>query len=173
MLRSPGTGSSCRAEWLNGIYPCGKFHHQHVRQLTTQDGQLVMGYPAVNGVISGPTQTLAPLQVDQGQLIPGPRPPPSRRKPIWMPICSGHELFHPLTVYDSLGNSHVLTYQFTKTAANAWSYQITLPAADTAGPGRPRSFERSTDLQRERHSGHARGAITGIAITGLADGASP
>lgn len=40
----------------------------------------------------------------------------------------------PIEVYDSLGNSHVLTLHFEKTAANEWSYSITIPGEDvTAG----------------------------------------
>ena len=31
----------------------------------------------------------------------------------------------PITVYDSLGTSHVLTLAFQKTGANTWSYQVT------------------------------------------------
>src|SRR5271169_1553062 len=45
----------------------GNFTVNAQGQLITQDGQLVMGYPAVNGVVS-PTQTIAPLQINQGQL---------------------------------------------------------------------------------------------------------
>ena len=36
----------------------------------------------------------------------------------------------PVTVYDSLGSSHVLTFNFSKTASNTWNYQITLPGSD-------------------------------------------
>ena len=36
----------------------------------------------------------------------------------------------PVTAYDSLGNSHVLTFNFSKTASNTWNYQITLPGSD-------------------------------------------
>ncbi len=43
----------------------------------------------------------------------------------------------PVTVYDSLGNSHVVEFNFTQTAANTWSYQITLPAADVGKSGNP------------------------------------
>src|SRR5208282_3061551 len=40
----------------------------------------------------------------------------------------------PLTVYDSLGNTHVLTFNFAKTAANTWTYTVTVPGSDiTAG----------------------------------------
>ena len=43
----------------------------------------------------------------------------------------------PITVYDSLGNSHVLTFNFTKTSAGNWNYQITIPAADVGATGNP------------------------------------
>jgi len=43
----------------------------------------------------------------------------------------------PVSVYDSLGNSHVVDFNFTKTGTNAWSYQITLPAADVGKSGNP------------------------------------
>jgi flagellar hook protein FlgE len=40
----------------------------------------------------------------------------------------------PVTVYDSLGNPHVVTLNFQQTAANTWSCQATVPGADvTAG----------------------------------------
>jgi flagellar hook protein FlgE len=38
----------------------------------------------------------------------------------------------PITVYDSLGNSHVLTLSFTNAGSNTWNYTATVPAADTA-----------------------------------------
>jgi flagellar hook protein FlgE len=38
----------------------------------------------------------------------------------------------PLTIFDSLGTSHVLTLTFTNTGPNAWSYSANLPAADCA-----------------------------------------
>jgi flagellar hook protein FlgE len=36
----------------------------------------------------------------------------------------------PVTVYDSLGNSHVVTFNFDKTAANTWDYTVTIPGSD-------------------------------------------
>ncbi len=152
----------------------GNFTTNASGQLITQDGQLVMGYPAVNGVIS-PTQTLAPLQVDQGQLIPGAATSTMQTQTnLNANAAVGTSFSTPLTVYDSLGNSHVLTYQFTKTAANAWSYQITLPAADTGGTGAPTVIS-SGALTFSANGTLATPAapVTGIAITGLADGASP
>src|SRR5580692_9019785 len=45
----------------------------------------------------------------------------------------------PLTVYDSLGTSHVLAVNFQKTGANTWSYDVTIPGQDVSGgtPGTP------------------------------------
>ncbi|MGD0098679.1 MAG: flagellar hook-basal body complex protein [Terracidiphilus sp.] len=40
----------------------------------------------------------------------------------------------PITVYDSLGEAHVLTVSYTKTDVNTWNYTVTVPSADlTAG----------------------------------------
>lgn len=38
----------------------------------------------------------------------------------------------PITIYDSLGTSHVLTLSFTNTGPGAWSYSANLAAADCA-----------------------------------------
>jgi len=38
----------------------------------------------------------------------------------------------PLTVYDSLGSSHVLTLSFVKSAPNTWQYSLSLPEADVS-----------------------------------------
>lgn len=39
----------------------------------------------------------------------------------------------PMKVFDSLGNSHVLTIHFQKTAANTWSYGVSVPAEEVGG----------------------------------------
>ncbi len=45
--------------------------------------------------------------------------------------ASGQGAFSsPVTVYDSLGNSHVVTFNFSKTASNTWNYQVTVPGSD-------------------------------------------
>jgi flagellar hook protein FlgE len=170
------TGNGFFVTEQNGVMQftrAGNFTVNDSGQLITQDGQLVMGYPAVNGVIS-PTQTLAPLQVDQGQLIPGVATSTIQTQTnLDAGAAVGTSFSTPITVYDSLGTSHVLTYQFTKTAANAWNYQITLPAADTGGTGAA-TVVSSGALTFNGDGTLATPAVpvTGIAITGLADGAS-
>jgi len=36
-------------------------------------------------------------------------------------------------IYDTLGESHVATITYTKTGANAWSYEVTVPATEATG----------------------------------------
>jgi flagellar hook protein FlgE len=79
----------------------------------------------------------------------------------------------PMTVYDSLGESHALTIQYTNTAANTWSYSITLPAADTGGTGNPTQIASGTlDFNSSGVLTSPSGTVSGITISGLADGAA-
>ena len=84
----------------------------------------------------------------------------------------------PITVYDSLGNSHVLTLDFQNTGGNTWSYQATVPGSDVSGgtAGTPfdisgasgtLSFDSNGDL-----TSPAAGSPITFTVPGLADGAS-
>jgi flagellar hook protein FlgE len=151
----------------------GNFTVDSQGNLMTQNGASVMGYPAVNGVVS-PSQSLAPLQVNQGQLIPALATTSIQSQTnLDAGAAVGDTFSTPITVFDSLGNSHVLTNQFTKTGANAWSYQISLPAADTGGTGAP-TVVATGNLTFNGDGTLATPAapVTGIAIAGLADGAT-
>ena len=151
----------------------GNFTVNGAGQLVTSDGQNVMGYPSVNGVIT-PGQGLAPISLGQGQIsAPSATTTMDQTTNLDASAATGATFSTPLTVYDSLGNSHVLTFDYTKTGTNAWSYQITLPAADTGGTGNPTviasgnlTFDNNGNLTSPS------GSVTGIAVTGLADGAA-
>jgi flagellar hook protein FlgE len=78
-----------------------------------------------------------------------------------------------IAVYDSLGNSHTLTYNFTNSGNNSWAYTITVPAADVGQTGSPAqvstgtlTFDSSGNLLTPAAN------VTGISIPKLADGAS-
>lgn len=78
-----------------------------------------------------------------------------------------------VAVNDALGASHVLTFNFTKTAANAWNYSVTIPAADVGQAGNPvvlktgtMAFNGAGQLTSPATN------VTDIAIDGFADGAS-
>lgn len=151
----------------------GDFTVNSLGQLTTTNGELVMGYSATNGVISS-SDTLAPISVNQSSTIPGVA---SSTFQMDTNLDSsggvGATFSTPITIYDSLGAPQTLNVQYTNTAANAWNYTITLPAAATGGTGSPTTvasgkltFDSSGNLTAPT------GTVTGIKITGLADGAA-
>jgi flagellar hook protein FlgE len=152
----------------------GDFTTNSSGQLCTTSGQLVMGYPATDGVVST-SSALAPISVNQAGTVPGATTSSfSMDTNLDASASAGSTFSTPITVYDSLGTSHVLSVQYTNTAPNSWSYSITLPAADTGGTGTATpvasgtmTFDSSGNLTAPT------GSITGINITKLADGAAP
>jgi len=142
--------------------------------LTTQDGQYVLGYQAVNGVINT-ALALAPLQLGKGQINP---PSPTSYLEMKTNLDADAKVgdtpfTSPLTVYDSLGASHVLRFQFSKTAQNQWSYDITIPAEDVGKTGAPISISTGT-LQFDGNGKLTSPAadISGLTISGFANGAT-
>jgi flagellar hook protein FlgE len=77
-----------------------------------------------------------------------------------------------IAVYDSLGVSHTLSFDFTKEATNEWTYQITIPAADVGTTGSPVVIGSGT-LQFDG-SGNLISPTSDIAVSvpHLSDGAS-
>jgi flagellar hook-basal body protein len=142
--------------------------------LTTQDGQAILGYQAVNGVINT-ALALAPLQLAKGQINP---PSPTSYLEMKTNLDANANVgdtpfSSPLTVYDSLGASHVLRFQFAKSAQNEWSYDVTIPAADVGKTGAPISIANGT-LQFNGSGQLVTPAadVAGLTISGFANGAS-
>jgi len=103
--------------------------------LQTPNGEQVMGYTAVNGMIPAGA-ALAPLSINKGQINP-----PNATTTVQLltnldasTSIGDSPLSTPVTVYDSLGTAHVLTFNFTKTAAGAWNCNITIPNSDLTPP---------------------------------------
>lgn len=152
----------------------GNFSVNSAGQLTTPSGQLVMGYPAVNGVVSA-TGTLGPITVNSTGTIPGATTTSFQMTTnLQANSTPGTSFSTPITVYDSLGTPQTLTVTYANTGTNAWTYNVTLPASATGGTGNPTSiangnmtFDSSGNLVTPA------GSVTGIAITGLSDGAAP
>lgn len=111
----------------------GDLSQNELGQLVTNDGGLVLGYPALNGVVDT-NQTPVPLTVAGGTVSP---PNGTSSTQLSMNLDSsaavGGIYNTSLAIYDSLGTSHVLTYTFTKTASNNWDYKITIPASEVSG----------------------------------------
>ena len=103
--------------------------------LETADGEQVMGYAAVNGAIPAGAP-LAPLQLNLGQIN---SPQATTSVQLTTNLNAGANVgdpafTSPVTVYDSLGNSHVLDFNFTKTGAGAWNCTVTIPNSDLTPP---------------------------------------
>jgi len=78
----------------------------------------------------------------------------------------------PITVYDSLGNSHVLTFNFTKSSSGDWAYQITIPAADVGATGNPQVVGSGTlEFGPEGNLISPPADVQGVTVSGLTDGA--
>ncbi|MGH9438435.1 MAG: flagellar hook protein FlgE [Terriglobia bacterium] len=143
-------------------------------QLVTQDGANVMGYPAAAGVVNT-NGVLSPLSINLGQIDP---PQASQNVQINMNLNSSALTTDPafnttVEIYDSLGDSHLLTYSFTKAAANSWNYTITIPQADISGAAGPVTLSSGTLTFSGGGLLTAPAAnISGIAINNFADGAS-
>jgi flagellar hook protein FlgE len=81
----------------------------------------------------------------------------------------------PMTVIDSLGNSHVLTVTFTKsTTAGEWDYAVTIPDADLAtAPTAPLASGTITfDSNGKLLTPASTSPTVAVNVTGLADGAA-
>lgn len=103
--------------------------------LQTANGESVMGYAAVNGVIPAGA-ALSPLQLNKGEINP-----PQATNSVQLDTnldaraaIGSSPLSTPITVYDSLGTAHVLNFNFTKTGAGDWNCSITIPNSDLTPP---------------------------------------
>jgi len=150
----------------------GNFTVNSAGQLVTTDGQTVMGFPAVNGVVNQ-GGALSPLQVGAGLSSP-PSATTALQQQTNLNAAApvGTTYSTSLAVYDSLGESHVLTFNYTMSAANTWSYQVTLPAADTGGTGAPTVLATGTlNFDSSGNLTSPTGSVP-VNITNLADGAA-
>jgi flagellar hook protein FlgE len=150
----------------------GDFTVNSSGELVTTDGQMVMGYPGVNGVIN-PGAALSPLQVGSGLTDP-PSATTSMQQQTNLNAGAtvGSTYSTSMAVYDSLGESHVMTFNYTMTAPNTWSYQVTLPAADTGGSGSPTVLATGTlNFDSSGNLTSPTGSVA-INVSGLADGAA-
>jgi flagellar hook protein FlgE len=154
----------------------GSFTLNPSGQLVTAAGDLVQGWTAVNGVVN-PSGATSAITVPFLTSIP---PTATQNVSISANLNAnaavGDTFSAPVQVYDSLGQAHTLSIQFTNTAAGAWNYSVTIPSTDvTGGKG------TSTQLASGSVSFDSTGALTSpaagkpVAITNsdaLADGAA-
>ena len=157
----------------------GNFEIDKNNNLVTSDGQNVMGFPVANGVINA-GGGLVPLQLAMGTISP---PTPTSYVQLSTNLdataAQGAVYSTPITIYDSLGATHNLMFTYTKAAPDAqtgnavWDYSITIPAADVNGNTDPTVLKTgSLEFDGNGNLASPTSNVTGIQITGLADGAS-
>ena len=140
--------------------------------LVSQDGLSVMGYPATGGVVNT-NAPLAALTIPVGQVeAPTATSTISMSANLNSSAAVGTIVPGQIQVYDSLGQSHTLTINYTKTASNAWSYSISLPAGDQTGTGTTANTTGTLTFNSNGTLTAPAANVSGISFTGLADGAS-
>ena len=152
----------------------GDFTTNAKGQLTDPNGDLVMGYPAVNGVVST-SSPLQPLSINQGQVVPASATTnfnfSLNLDAAASTTGSASTYSNTTQVFDSLGNPQELSINYTNTGPNTWSYSVNLPtsatgAASTQVASGTLSFNSSGQLVSPT------GSIA-ISIPSLTDGAAP
>ena len=121
----------------------GSFKFDGTGTLVTATGEKVQGWSAVNGVLD-PTGSVGDISINSV----ASQPPSATTKMtlsanLDASAATGAKFTAPLQVVDSLGVTHVLTFTFTKTGANAWDYDVSIPGEDVTGgtPGTPTSLQ--------------------------------
>ena len=158
-----------------GFSRAGNFTFNSTGALINGEGFNVMGYQAVNGVLSS-GGALTPIVVEKGMTL---SPVATTNLSVTANLDSSApvptDFSTAVQIYDSLGISHNVTLTFSKTAPTSWNWNATVPATDLAG-GLP------TDPPASIGSGaltfDSSGALTGLAanptlsLTGLASQAA-
>ncbi len=155
--------------------------------LVTSNGQNVMGYPAVDGVVNtnaALTEINIPMNAVQAANATANMSISANLNPDFG--TPGTPFSYEMNVYDSLGESHEATVTFTQTGTNTWSYSAALPAADfTSGVSTPvtgtLTFDSGGNLTQIQPTGAANPVTVGtaagdvssipLAFAGLKDGA--
>jgi len=154
----------------------GNFQVDTDGNLTTATGERVQGWTTTNNVldVNAPigditvpvgslkspittTRFSADLNLDSTATV---GPPPTK-------------FATPLEVYDSLGNSHVITTTFTKTAnAGEWDYSLAFPDSDLTAAGTPVTGTITFDSNGKMISPAVTDPPPVLVAAGLKDGAS-
>jgi flagellar hook protein FlgE len=116
-----------------GFTRAGKFEWNQDGGLIHSDGFQILGYMARNGEVNS-SGALEPIEIQKGQIMPASA---TNNLQILANLDSGAPVSGTygttVHVYDSLGRTHPVTLEFTKTAALTWDWQATVPAVDMGG----------------------------------------
>jgi len=158
----------------------GNFQVDAEGHLLSASGDSVLGWAATNGQVDT-NNPIGAITVPVGTLQP---PQATSTFSLDMNLDASAAVgstdgtfSYPVTVYDSLGTSHVLTVAFTDAGGGSWNYSVSIDGGDLTGgtAGTPTvlttgalTFDSSGNLT----SPDATGRLINIPATGLADGAA-
>jgi flagellar hook protein FlgE len=158
---------------VQSLTRAGNFQISQNGNLTTQDGQQVMGYPAVNGVVNQ-NAAAQPITIPVGATEGAQA---TQNFSVSANLNSGATVGTQFTsqipIFDSLGQSHqaTITYQKTGTnSSNTWSYSIALPPGDSTGT--PSANTTGTLTFDNNGNLISPTSVTGVTFPTMADGAS-
>jgi flagellar hook protein FlgE len=165
----------------------GNFQLDKAGVLRTQTGETVQGWMATPGGAINTSGIPGDIVLPSGAILPPVKTQNfSLNANLDASAAVNTTFSQPLTVVDSLGNTHDLTLNFKKLASNTWSYDVTIPGEDlTSGtPGTPVSlltplvpagpytvgFKTDGTIDPVATTGGT--APASASVTGLADGAA-
>jgi flagellar hook protein FlgE len=154
----------------------GNFTLDSSGTLLGASGENVQGWNAVNGTLSTGGATGNIVLPISGSQQPVPTKNFTLSANLNSNAATGATFSSPIQVYDAQGSSHTLTITYTQTAANNWSYAVTIPSSQiTGGTGTDTTVGTGTltfDGTGVLTSPAATAGSVAIPVTGLADGAS-
>jgi flagellar hook protein FlgE len=155
----------------------GYLHVDKAGNLLTSTNQKVLGWTEADGKLTT-TGPVGEIQLPVGSL----RAPISTSKFSFDINLNAAATAGPpapetfsaaIEVYDSLGTTHVVTVDFTKsTTANVWDYAISVPDADVTSPVAPVTGSITFDSSGRMVDPPVTGPFPAISLTGLVDGAA-
>ena len=157
----------------------GNFTVNSAGDLVTSTGQYVQGWNAANGVLNT-SGAIGNIVVPTALTTP---PVPTANISLSANLngnatvgAATGTFSSPIQVYDSLGTTHTLTVTYTETAANNWTYNVTIPSTDvTGGTGATTNVGTGTLVFGSNGLLTTPAAAAGsipISVTGLADGSA-
>jgi len=159
-----------KQDGLDVLTRAGNFQLDSKGNLITAEGASVQGYEGVGGVVNA-AGALQSLSLPVGATEAGQA---TQNIAFTANLNAGAAVgtTYPtqVTIYDSLGQTHLATVTFDKTAANTWTYAISIPAADYTG-----TAANTTGTLTFNSSGVMTAPaanVTGVKFPGLADGAA-
>lgn len=156
---------------VQSLTRAGNFQLNSSNQLVTADGRQVMGYPAFDGFINQ-NSDLTPITIP----AVGDLQPPEVTAAFYLTgnldagANIGDTFSSSIQVFDSLGQAHELTINYTKVTTNTWNWVSSLPPGDATGT--PTNNTGTMVFTPWGTLASPTGAIWGGIFPGLTDGAN-